>query len=287
MKTKIEWTDYTWNFITGCTQISPACDNCYAKAMTKRLQGIDNKKTNFEKLSKYYQGWDQVVFHKDCLKDILDKKKYPSGSKVFVNSMSDTFHEDINEWGGRMPMIFEYTKQRQDLIFQFLTKRSKTMFEFIKIAPDFMDKTLNDYYIKEMPKHCWFGVTAENQEMADERIPELLNLRQFFGEQGKDLILFVSIEPMLEFMNIKKYLNDWGLNWVIVGGENAPKSKTREMNTYWVHSILEQCKEYKIPLFFKQWGNYYNFKNKENYKLEPIEKEIESYKEFPKINKLK
>lgn len=274
--TKIEWTDCTWNFITGCTQVSPACDNCYAKAMTKRLQGMALK--NIKGSEKYILGWDKVRFHQDALKEILDKKKYPSGSKVFVNSMSDTFHENIEY--NDLEISFTYTRKRRDLIFQFLTKRPKEMIarfkEIINILDMFGSRKAREYFSNEIFKHCWFGVTAENQKMADDRIPELLNLREFLG---KDVILFVSIEPMLEFMNIRKYLADFGLDWVIVGGENAPKSKVRNINPYWVHSILEQCKEFNKPLFFKQWGNFYNHKNE----LESIEKEIESYKQFPKI----
>lgn len=265
--TKIEWTDCTWNFITGCKQVSPACDNCYAKAMTKRLQGMALK--NIKGSEKYILGWDNITFHKEALKDILDKKKYPSGSKVFVNSMSDTFHEDIEF--DLLTKAFQRFISRDDLTFQILTKRPKRMYEFF-------EKT-NWSLSKEFKKLVWLGVTAENQKMADERIPELLNLREFLG---KDVILFVSIEPMIEFMNIRKYLADFGLDWVIVGGENAPKSKVRNINPYWVHSILEQCKEFNKPLFFKQWGNFYNYKN-ECPELKPIEKEVESYKQFPKI----
>lgn len=320
MKTKIEWTNCTWNFITGCTQISPACDNCYAKAMTKRLQGIARKKlekeTSFKckecgfsfedhiavdeciednneiycagkygslnshkpfNLPKYYQGWDKVIFHEDALKDILDKKKYPSGSKVFVNSMSDTFHENISL--NDILNIFYYTSQRQDLTFQFLTKRPKNMIKmfdeiFIRLN-ELGYEDMQNYFKNELYKHCWFGVTAENQEMADERIPELLNLRQLFGEQSKNLILFVSVEPMLEKIDLRKYITD--LDWVIVGGENAPKSKTRPMNVVWARDLYEQCKKYNIPFFFKQWGNYYELNSSS----------IANIKEFPKIDELK
>lgn len=268
MKTKIERTDYSWNFITGCTQISPACDNCYAKAMTKRLQGM----ANFKKLPKYYQGWDKVIFHRDALGEILDKKKYPSGSKIFVNSMSDTFHENI-EFELLTKAFFKII-QRSDLTFQILTKRPKRMYEFF-------EKT-NWSLSKEFKKLVWFGVTAENQKMADERIPELLNLREFFG---KEIILFVSIEPMLDFVNIRRYLADWGLDWVIVGGENAAKNRTRKMDMYWVNSILEQCKEFNKPFFFKQRGNFYDLKNKEN-KLELWERKIINCKEFPKMQRI-
>lgn len=254
MKTKIEWTDCTWNFITGCKQVSPACDNCYAKAMTKRLQGMALK--NIKGSEKYILGWDKVIFHKDALKEILDKKKYPSGSKVFVNSMSDTFHEDIEF--ELLTKAFLRFIQRDDLTFQILTKRPKRMYEFF-------EKT-NWSLSKDFRKLVWFGVTAENQAMADERIPELLKLREFFG---RDTILFVSIEPMLEAIDLRKYIA--GLDWVIVGGENAPKSKTRPMKMEWVEDLYKQCEMRGIAFFFKQWGNYYEHNSSS----------IEDIKQFP------
>ena len=86
---KIEWTDKTWNVITGCTQISPACQNCYAKAMTKRLQGMAKK--GIKGSEKYIKGWDSVEFHTDMLGHIFDKSKYPSGCKVFVKWVEDIY----------------------------------------------------------------------------------------------------------------------------------------------------------------------------------------------------
>lgn len=274
---KIEWTDKTWNLITGCTQISPACDNCYAKAMTKRLQGMakaefkaqypKNSVLQFDnsgsviglqfnsedralypqskKKLKYIQGWDKVVFHKESLQDILDKKKYPSGSKVFVNSMSDTFHRDVMDYD--LLELFKTMSKRQDLIFQVLTKRANTMLWFFKelIAEDM---GLNFQHIQNV----WFGVTAENQEYADKRIPKLLKLKDVVN---KDIKCFVSIEPMLSEIDLTPYLDK--LDWVIIGGEKIPNnpSKARLMEWEWVDSIYNQCKKYRVPLFFKQWGN--------------------------------
>ena len=266
MKSKIEWTDCTWNFITGCEQVSPACDNCYAKAMTKRLQGMALK--NIKGSEKYISGWDKVKFHEDALKEILDKKKYPSGSKVFVNSMSDTFHEGVPYYKIELP--FAYIDDRRDLIFQFLTKRPENMIGFFKNFIENFDDEWGDRteIFDNIPYHCWFGVTAENQAMADERIPELLKLRELFG---RDIILFVSIEPMLEAIDLRKYIA--GLDWVIVGGENAPKSKTRPMKMEWVEDLYKQCEMRGIPFFFKQWGNYYEHNSSS----------IENIKQFPKI----
>lgn len=301
---KIEWTDKTWNIITGCTQISPACDNCYAKAMTKRLQGMARKelekKTNFKcqecdfyfeehdiieqfieenmfydndysascvgayggldshkpfDLPKYYLGWDKVVFHKESLKDILDKKKYPSGSKVFVNSMSDTFHEDISD--DDLIELFFNLSQRQDLTFQILTKRADRMFDYF-------------YKYAFIHKNIWLGVTAENQEYADKRIPKLLELKEYVN---KDIKYFVSIEPMLSDIDLTPYLDK--LDWVILGGEKIPNNpnKARLMKWEWVDSIYNQCKKARVPLFFKQWGNY---------PTKSCHTRAESCKEFPR-----
>lgn len=325
---KIEWTDKTWNVITGCTQISPACDNCYAKAMTKRLQGMARKQleksTSFKcqkcgfdfvghdevedcieenddvfcvgdcgsldahkpfKLPKYYQGWNKVVFHEESLRDILDKKKYPKGSKVFVNSMSDTFHEKVMEYD--INHLFEYVLDRQDLIFQFLTKRPKEMFNYFYDFLDSMeienelDVNFYNYLKVDMYKHVWFGVTAENQKYADKRIPELLKLKDIIHD---DLKCFVSIEPMLGEIDLTPYLkSDKRLDWVIVGGEKIPNNpnKARLMQVDWVKSIYQQCKQYHVPFFFKQWGSTtLGFVN--SFPFDNMIKVIESCKEFPK-----
>ena len=269
---KIEWTDTTWNVITGCTQISPACQNCYAKAMTKRLQGMANAhfKRQFPEDSvlrfnddgsindlvfkgeyralypqskaklKYISGWDKVIFHTDMLGHIFDTKKYPSGCKVFVNSMSDTFHEDISFLD--LENLFFVMQARSDLTFLILTKRPLRMWDFIISYPDMIKQNMI------------FGVTAENQEFAYNRITKLLKIK----EQAKktfdmDIKVFVSCEPLLEPIDLSDYIK--GLDWVIVGGERANK-KGRAMEYKWVKKIYTQCKKHGVPFFFKQWGDY-------------------------------
>lgn len=313
MKTKIEWTDYTWNFISGCTQISPACQNCYAKAMTKRLQGIAKAKTakmrcqhcgfEFDKELKrenlninwegkvlcpnkheafafpmYYFGWDKVLFH--CFKadEILDKKKYKSGSKIFVCSMSDLFHKDI--YFNDIFHAFNLMEEREDLTFQVLTKRADRMlFYFTNVLQ--MKETENGYddtFYKNFKKHIWFGVTAENQEMADLRIPDLLKIKEIAGCK-----VFVSVEPMLESVNLTKYLkkdNDsTHLDWVIVGGESG--NRARATKEEWVIDLYEQCKDYGIPFFFKQKGNHFIASSLESHSNSFIEN-IYNTKEFPR-----
>ncbi|WP_416861221.1 DUF5131 family protein [Helicobacter ganmani] len=298
---KIEWTDKTWNVISGCTQISPACENCYAKAMTKRLQGMAKKEAHksmlcefcrqemsqrcdskyhlnmyqclcrennaiFKRLPKYYLGWDKVVFHKESLNDILDKKKYPSGSKIFVNSMSDTFHENISDRD--LVALFDSMVKRKDLTFQVLTKRADRMLEFFKEA---LIYAYDEKNIIDDLQHIWFGVTAENQECADKRIPQLLELKRILDNKIK---CFVSLEPLLSEIDLASYLDM--LDWVIVGGENIPNNpnKARLMKLEWVESIYDKCKIKDVPFFFKQLGNTDAYR-------ERIVCYIERCKEFP------
>lgn len=268
---KIEWTDKTWNVITGCNQISPACKNCYAKAMTKRLQGMAIKEV-WDKIKckkcgrgmlnddsngiiehfcecepkiqkfeapKYYYGWDSVEFHNDMLGHIFDKRKYPSGCKVFVNSMSDTFHNEVSYLD--LKNLFFVMQARKDVTFQILTKRPLRMWDFLISYHDMITPNM------------LFGVTAENQEMADERITRLLRLKESAKRiMDKDIKVFVSCEPLLESIDLSKYINE--LDWVIIGGERANK-RGRVMEFEWVRNIYTQCKDSNTRFFFKQWGD--------------------------------
>ncbi|MDE5602916.1 MAG: phage Gp37/Gp68 family protein, partial [Helicobacter sp.] len=198
---------------------------------------------------KYFQGWDKVIFHTESLEQILDEKKYPSGSKIFLNSMSDTFHNHIDS--GDIVDLFYFMSQRQDLTFQILTKRADRMLKFFKwFIPQYIFGEFADYFYEDMHKHIWFGVTAENQKYANERIPKLLELKEIINENIK---CFVSIEPMLSEIDLTPYLDK--LDWVIVGGEKIPNNpnKARLMNIDWVESIYKQCKDKQVAFFFKQY----------------------------------
>lgn len=326
-KSKIEWTDTTWNVSTGCTQISPACKNCYAKAMTKRLQGMAkaqmdkkgykcevcgfdfvdfnvcvNEDVRFDErqnevccvgnegclephkaftLPKYAFGFDKIIFHHNALPEILDTKKYPSGNKVFVNSMSDLFHEKLLDRD--ISKAFRMMIKRKDLIFQVLTKRSAIMYDFFNEYANFWENKSGKQLGKSF-KHIWLGVTAENQAMADKRIPDLLAVKKILGNQIK---VFVSIEPMLESINLIKYLPQ--LDWVICGGEKIPNNpqNARRIEAYWVQDLKEMCDAYKVPFFFKQWGSTRYFFHRTGiiggqYRFEWLEKVENEWKEFPK-----
>lgn len=263
---KIEWTDKTWNVITGCTQVSPACDNCYAKAMTKRLQGMAKK--GCKGAQKYSNGWDKVVFHIDMLGQIFDKKKYPSGCRVFVNSMSDTFHEKV--YWGKLDKLFKAMKKRSDITFQVLTKRHYKMFKYLTERP------------KLIAPNIWFGVTLENESMMY-RVYKLVKAKEYLKElYNKDVKVFVSCEPLLESLDLSEYIKE--LDWVIVGGERASK-KGRVMELEWLKSLYKQCKESNTPFFFKQWGDCKKIV-KDSLKGNDVTlvKVIENTKEFPTYN---
>lgn len=261
---KIEWTDKTWNVITGCTQTSPACQNCYAKSMTNRLEGMAKK--GIKGTQKYISGWNSAIFHTDMLGHIFNFKKYPSGCRVFVNSMSDTFHIKIHD--RYLKMLFNVIGARKDVTFQVLTKRHIRMYNF-----------LSEFHELLTP-NIWLGVTAENQAIVDERVDWLAYLKKelkIFAD--KDIKTFVSCEPLLESIDISKYIGC--IDWVIVGGEKAHKNG-RIMEYKWVKSIYTQCEESSTPFFFKQWGNCEN-KAKSELKGDDITlcEVIEEQKKFP------
>lgn len=236
---KIEWCDKTWNVITGCSGISEACMNCYARAMHKRLHGMYLKNPNRKGVQKYSKPFDKVIFHENMLNDILDTKKYPSGSRIFVNSMSDTFHEDVKyDW---VCKIFFAIEKRPDCDFLFLTKRVSLL----------KDVYLH-YMFDTLPMNMLLGITIENQKQLDLRLERLTDTKKWRCFNTK---IFVSCEPLLsplDFGDKLKYID-----WVIVGGEkipNAPK-KARIMQKEWVEKLYQDCKKAGVPFFFKQWGN--------------------------------
>lgn len=199
---KIEWTDKTWNVITG-------------------------------------NDWDSVEFHTDMLESILDAEKYPSGCKVFVNSMSDTFHHKISY--SQLEMLFKAMGARSDITFQVLTKNHIYLYLFLTHFPELVTPNI------------WVGVTAENQEAVNERVHWLVSAKKEMKRlTNKDITIFVSCEPLLEAIDLSKYIND--LDWVIVGGERANKMG-RVMEFEWVINIYTQCKDSNTPFFFKQCGD--------------------------------
>lgn len=209
---KIEWTESTWNPVTGCTKISAGCKNCYAERMAKRLKamGQPNYKNGFE-----------VTLHERVIEYPLSWK---SPKTIFVNSMSDLFHEKIPT--SFIKKVFETMKKAYWHKFQVLTKRSSRLKELASQL----------YW----PDNVWMGVTVENKEVK-KRIYDLRDV--------PSAIRFISFEPLLEFIGS---LNLKNINWIIVGGESGPGA--RPMKKDWVQEIRRQCINENIPFFFKQWG---------------------------------
>jgi protein gp37 len=219
LNSKIEWTEASWNPVTGCTKISLGCKNCYAFRMAKRLHAMRNPR---------YLNNFNVTLHHDLLELPLKWKK---SKRIFVNSMSDLFHEDIPEEYIRE--IFITMKKAYWHTFQILTKRSERLLK--------MFSTL------EWSKNIWMGVTVENNDVVS-RINDLKLVPAH--------IKFLSIEPMIGPINNLILEN---IDWVIVGGESGPGA--RPMDADWVRYIRDECVKQGVPFFFKQWGGVQKHRN--------------------------
>ncbi len=211
-KSAIEWTGSTWNPITGCSKISPGCKNCYAERMARRLKAMGQPN--------YVNGFE-LALHEHALELPL---KWKTPQVIFVNSMSDLFHEKV-------PLefilkVFEVMNRADWHTYQVLTKRSGRL------------RDLN----QEIPwaDNIWMGVSIETADYHN-RIEDL--------QQTSAKVKFLSLEPLLGPL---PNLNLKGIDWVIVGGESGPKS--RPMDAAWVEEIRDQCLQAKLPFFFKQWG---------------------------------
>jgi protein gp37 len=212
--TKIEWTESTWNPITGCTKISTGCKFCYAEVMARRLKAMGQEK---------YRNGFELTLHPDTLKEPYAWKK---GKMIFVNSMSDLFHKDVPI--NYIQQIFKVIKENPQHVFQILTKRADIL----------------RYYDSEgwleWPHNLWMGVTIENSSST-----ERIDLLRQTGARVK----FLSCEPLLSSL---PDLNLVGIDWVIVGGESG--RTPRPINEEWVIDIKEQCQYAKVAFYFKQWG---------------------------------
>ena len=227
-KSKIEWTDATWNPVTGCTKVSPGCANCYAETFAKRFRGVPKHP--------YEQGFELKLWP-----DRLDLPLVWKGRKmIFVNSMSDLFHEDIPD--DFIRKVFEVMYQAKHHIFQVLTKRSDRMLTW---ALQYFSSVRSKKDGKAAwPENVWLGVSLENQNYAW-RIKHL--------QKSPAYIKFISIEPLLSPVFLDESLLD-AIQWVIVGGESGPRA--RPMKPEWVYEIQNRCEKYRVPFFFKQWGTF-------------------------------
>lgn len=217
-KSTIEWTNATWNPVTGCDKISAGCDNCYAERFSERFRGV--KGHPFE------NGFD-LTLRPDRVEQPLKWKK---SKMVFVNSMSDLFHKAVPK--DYIALVFETMENASWHIFQVLTKRSSLMREFIN----------ERYRNAPVPEHIWLGASIEDHSKRS-RIKHV--------QDTNASVRFLSIEPLIGppgKMDLKK------IQWVIVGGESGPNA--RPMQLSWARSVRDQCIEQNVPFFFKQWGGF-------------------------------
>lgn len=245
MSTKIEWANESWNPITGCSQISEGCANCYARRMSNRLAGrygYPEKPNQFK-----------PTFHPDRLGKPLKWKK---PRRIFICSMGDLFHHGVKtSWLNQVfGIITSSWEMAQEHKFMILTKRPGWMKKYIEEHRHY-ESAVCYYYEKS---NIWLGITAENQEQADKRIPILLTIPA--------AVRFISIEPMLSCINLKSISKPnqgavnanvldehgyyQGLKWVICGAETG--SGKRPMDLDWARSLRNQCFDTGVPFFFKK-----------------------------------
>ncbi len=216
-RSRIEWTDATWNPVRGCTKISPGCAHCYAETFAERFRGVPGHP--------YEQGFDlRLVPEK-----LAEPLRWSKPKMVFVNSMSDLFHEEVPD--AFILRVARVMGMANWHTYQVLTKRSGRLSQLLQTSLRFA---------AGLP-HVWWGVSVENRRHGLARIDDLRSVPA--------AVRFLSIEPLLEDLGT---INLHGMNWVIVGGESG--NGARPMREDWVISIRDQCRAARVPFFFKQWG---------------------------------
>jgi len=212
----IEWTDATWNPVTGCTKITAGCDNCYASRFAERFRGVPGHP--------FEQGFD-LTLRPERLRQPLAWRR---SRMIFVNSMSDLFHKDVPR--SFVDAVFDTMEQANWHSFQVLTKRSSLMRDYLQ----------SRYGESSAPPHIWLGVSVEDSR-AKSRINHL--------RSAPAAIRFLSIEPLIGAVGA---VDLSGIHWVIVGGESGPHARLMEIE--WVRDIRRQCEQQGVAFFFKQWG---------------------------------
>jgi protein gp37 len=214
--TEIEWTDATWNPVTGCTKITRGCDFCYAERFSERFRGVPGHP--------FENGFD--------LKLRPERLTQPLGwrqpRRIFVNSMSDLFHKEVPR--SFIDSVFDTMEAADWHTYQVLTKRSSLMVRYLR----------DRYGAGKAPSHVWLGVSVEDARNA---------IRVKHLRAAAASVKFVSFEPLLASVG---KIDLKGIDWAIVGGESGPRS--RAMAEEWAIEIRDQCKSDKVAFFFKQWG---------------------------------
>ena len=217
VNSKIEWTDTTWNPVRGCTKISPGCTNCYAETFAERFRGVPGHP--------YEQGFDLRFIPEK----LLEPFQWRSSRMVFVNSMSDLFHEDVPD--DYICRVAEVMDQADWHTYQVLTKRAERMAYLLKTKLNFVAER----------SHIWWGVSVENRQYGLPRVRHL--------QTAPARVRFLSVEPLLESLGS---IDLHGIDWVIVGGESGRRA--RPMKTEWVLELRDHCRREGVAFFFKQWG---------------------------------
>ncbi|WP_420607971.1 DUF5131 family protein [Novosphingopyxis sp.] len=214
----IEWTDATWNPVTGCTKITAGCENCYAHRFSERFRGVVGHP--------FENGFDLTL-----RPDRLDQpKRWKRARMIFVNSMSDLFHKDVPL--SFVDQVFDTMEEADHHTYQVLTKRSSLMRDYLQ----------RRYTKRFPPDHIWMGVSVEDRRGAS-RIEHL--------RASVSAVRFLSVEPLIGSVG-KIDLSD--IHWVIAGGESGPNA--RVMHIEWAREIRDACAEQEVPFFFKQWGGF-------------------------------
>lgn len=212
----IEWTDATWNPVTGCTKVSAGCDNCYAERIAERFRGLAGHA--------FENGFDLTLQPKR----LGQPAKWRKPRMVFVNSMSDMFHKDIP--ADYLASVFDAMEHADRHTYQVLTKRSPRMRAFVR----------QRYGSTGAPPHIWLGVSIEDRQA-------LARLRHL--QETPAAVRFISFEPLLGPITSPDLA---GIQWAIVGGESGPGARPVEAS--WIRALRDACLEQGVPFFFKQWG---------------------------------
>lgn len=215
-KSEIEWTHATWNPVTGCTKIGPGCDNCYAERFAERWRGVPDHP--------YEQGFDLRLWPSRLTQPLSWKKP----RMIFVNSMSDLFHKEIDR--RFIDKVFETMEAGNRHVYQVLTKRSSLMRDYVR----------KRYGDNPVPTHIWLGVSVEDSAHKG-RIAHL--------QQIDSPARFISFEPLLGPIGD---VDLRGIAWAIVGGESGPRA--RPMRPEWAVELRDACQQANVAFFFKQWG---------------------------------
>ena len=260
-RSRIEWTDATWNPVRGCSIVSEGCANCYAMWQAARTAGPGGAYEGLVRKTAKGPRWTGEVRFVD---HVLDQPlRWIRPRRIFVNSMSDLFHENLSDRDIARIFRIMYVADRHT--FQVLTKRPERM-------RDWVTRWCDGIGIEMAPPHIWLGTSAENQETADERIPILLDTSA--------AVRWVSLEPLLgpiDFYGCGSHGSEDGdpavfsvltgfdggtepipaLDWVVVGGESG--AHARPMRPEWATRIRDDCVRASVPFFFKQWGEWIEF----------------------------